>query len=73
MPKVKELTVSVGMSVDNNGVWVKSSASINLEVQDVDFTNEKEKRSVMDRAYELAEEAVDNEMEKLLDKKIVSE
>jgi hypothetical protein len=52
---------------------VKSSASINLEVQDVDFTNEKEKRSVMDRAYELAEEAVDNEMEKLLDKKIVSE
>lgn len=59
---VRELTVSVGMSIDKNGVWVKAGTSLTVSVSEED---NKDLSGVFERAYEVAGDELNKELNRL--------
>jgi|LFRM01.1.fsa_nt_gb hypothetical protein len=65
MALLKEITVSLGMSIDKNGLWVKPGMSLKVELseQDQDPAN---RRAVVQRVFEILEEDLNEEIGRLL-------
>lgn len=65
MALLKEITVSLGMSIDKNGLWVKPGMSLRVELseQDQDPAN---RRAVVQRVFEILEEDLNEEIGRLL-------
>lgn len=60
MAKLKEITVSCGLSLERNGVWVKPNAGVTIEIDELD-TPEKRKR-VWDNAWSLVTDEVNKQI-----------
>lgn len=61
MASVREVQVTLGLSVDKNGVWVKGTAGIIVSVgKDDDI------QACFKRAFELADESLGDKMDEYL-------
>ena len=63
--KIKEVTVSVGMSIDKKGVWIKAGTSIKIEVSDGDGADSEARSALFERAFEIASVEIDKELTRL--------
>ena len=61
MAKVREIQVTLGLSVDKNGVWVKGSTGITVTVGPEDDV-----QACFKRAFELADDNLGNKMNEYL-------
>jgi hypothetical protein len=64
MARIKEVEVSIGMSVEVKGVWVKPVVGLKIEM-DVDDSEPSTRAAVMERAFEVAEIELDKEINRL--------
>lgn len=60
MAKVRAIRAEVGLSIDKNGVWIKGSAAV-----EVNLDPEDDIKACFKRAYEHADAALTEEMEEL--------
>ncbi len=67
MAKIREITVSLGMSIDKGGVWVKPGISLKLELDESEG-NPENRKQIVARAFEIADEDLDAELNRLLSK-----
>lgn len=64
MAKVREIEVSVGLSIDKNGVWVKGNTKVCVMVDEKD-----DLKDCFIRAFEVADDALSAKMELYLEDK----
>lgn len=62
--KIKEISVNIGMSIDQKGIWTKVGASIRLDISDEDSKPENRPK-VFERAFAVVEEELNNQLDRL--------
>lgn len=61
MAHVREVEVSLGLSVDKNGVWVKGSTKVTVAME-----KGEDVQACFARAFELADESLEEKMNEYL-------
>ncbi len=64
MAKVKEIEVSVGITVEVNKKWVRTGASMKIEVNEENTPEKREK--IYDKAYKELTDRIDKAIEEAL-------
>lgn len=65
MAKLREITVSLGISIDKKGVWVKPALTLKLELDESE-SDPKNRKELVKRAFEIASEDLNDEIGRLL-------
>jgi hypothetical protein len=71
MAKIKEVTVGLGMSfnakMNDKEVWLKPQVGFRIDIEDEKEARDPEvRKEILKRAFEIAEEALDEELQRLL-------
>jgi hypothetical protein len=64
MPKIRELNISLGLSIDRKGLWVKPALGMRIELEGKDQDPEM-REVVIKRGFEMVQEALEKELERI--------
>ena len=66
MARLLEVKVGLGVTMEREGKWYKPDISFKIAIEGEEQTNEELRKPVLERAFELAENAIGEELERLL-------
>lgn len=64
MARIKEIEVSIGMTIEVKGVWIKPVVGIKLDLNE-DDSKPGNRADIFERAFEIAESELDKEIDRL--------
>ncbi len=64
MSRIREIQVSLGMSIDQKGLWTKPGITLTIALADED-SKEENRKEIVRRAFEVVEEELDRELDRL--------
>lgn len=66
MAVLKEVNMSLGISIDKNGLWVKPNLGLRVELDGEDAKPENRK-TVIKRCFDILEEDLNEEIDRLME------
>lgn len=60
-----KISVHLGMSIDKSGVWIKTGASMEVDVKKEEITDPNRRQQIFESAYGVLSEQIDLELKRL--------
>jgi hypothetical protein len=65
--KITEIRVNLGVSMEHNGKWYKPDLGFTIAIEGEEQKDEALRTVILERAFDLAEKALADELERLIE------